>query len=190
MTTNSKTQEELSVKQRLAYCLLELMDTIPFDKISVSNIVERSGISRATFYRHFIDKNELLSWIYLNIVAYDAIMYDCTDTLRKKLIVYCQSFMDNIVYYKKAFSYMAQNSLFDTMIQRSDESTTERVKRQSNKDTLDETLTYAIKHYTRGNVRMLYEWIMAGTPGTAEHHADLMLAAVPVVLAPYLITSD
>jgi hypothetical protein len=37
-----------------------LMDEKPYDKITVSDIVEKAGIARQTFYRNFNDKNEVV----------------------------------------------------------------------------------------------------------------------------------
>jgi hypothetical protein len=37
------------------------MDEKPYDKITVSDIVEKAGIARQTFYRNFNDKNEVIS---------------------------------------------------------------------------------------------------------------------------------
>jgi hypothetical protein len=36
------------------------MDEKPYDKITVSDIVEKAGIARQTFYRNFNDKNEVI----------------------------------------------------------------------------------------------------------------------------------
>ena len=36
------------------------------DKVTVKAVIEDCGISRQTFYYHFQDKYELLSWIYYN----------------------------------------------------------------------------------------------------------------------------
>ncbi|MDR0685515.1 MAG: TetR/AcrR family transcriptional regulator [Spirochaetaceae bacterium] len=40
--------------------LMILMDEKPYDKITVSDIVEKAGIARQTFYRNFKDKNEVI----------------------------------------------------------------------------------------------------------------------------------
>jgi hypothetical protein len=40
--------------------LMILMDEKPYDKITVSDIVEKAGIARQTFYRNFNDKNEVI----------------------------------------------------------------------------------------------------------------------------------
>jgi AcrR family transcriptional regulator len=40
--------------------LMVLMDEKPYEKITVSDIVEKAGIARQTFYRNFNDKNEVI----------------------------------------------------------------------------------------------------------------------------------
>jgi AcrR family transcriptional regulator len=50
--------------QRTCSWILEavmlLMDEKPYDKITVSDIVEKAGIARQTFYRNFKDKDEVI----------------------------------------------------------------------------------------------------------------------------------
>ncbi|WP_202710329.1 dihydroxyacetone kinase transcriptional activator DhaS [Sporosalibacterium faouarense] len=53
-----------STKRVIADTLKEFMNTKPFDKISVVDIVNKCEINRQTFYYHFQDKYELLGWIF------------------------------------------------------------------------------------------------------------------------------
>lgn len=53
-------------KKELGITLKKLMQTKPFDKISVIDIVNECNYNRQTFYYHFQDKYELLGWIYKN----------------------------------------------------------------------------------------------------------------------------
>lgn len=50
-------------KRKIAYALKELMETIPFEKITISDISEKSKVHRQTFYYHFQDRYELLDWL-------------------------------------------------------------------------------------------------------------------------------
>ena len=49
-------------KKALAGALKELMDTKPFQKISVSDICERCQMNRKSFYYHFKDIYDLVEW--------------------------------------------------------------------------------------------------------------------------------
>lgn len=53
-------------KQAISRAFKELMETVPFDKISVSDITNKCGLNRQSFYYHFQDKYELINWIFEN----------------------------------------------------------------------------------------------------------------------------
>ena len=53
-------------KSALCDSLKKLCEQKPFDKISISNITGECGLNRQSFYYHFQDKYELLSYIYLH----------------------------------------------------------------------------------------------------------------------------
>lgn len=41
-----------------------LLREMPFEKITVSLIIKRSGVSKSTFYRHFLDKYDVMNYNY------------------------------------------------------------------------------------------------------------------------------
>ena len=51
-------------KSALASALKELMETTPFAKITVSDICAKCNMNRKSFYYHFRDKYDLVSWIF------------------------------------------------------------------------------------------------------------------------------
>ena len=50
----------------LGETLKKLMSTEPLDKITVKRLTEVCGINRQTFYYHYRDIFDLLTWVYLN----------------------------------------------------------------------------------------------------------------------------
>lgn len=52
------------VKTLLSDTLKELSKKKSLDKITITDIIKAAGISRPTFYYHFADKEELISWIF------------------------------------------------------------------------------------------------------------------------------
>ena len=46
-------------RDALGDALISLMQTQPFDSITVQNVLDRARISRSTFYKHFSDKDDL-----------------------------------------------------------------------------------------------------------------------------------
>lgn len=96
-------------KRALAAALKELMQEIPFVKISVANICERCGMNRKSFYYHFKDKYDLVNWIYdtefITVVRRKSLenVWDFLEEL-------CGYFYANQSFYRKALQIKGQNS--------------------------------------------------------------------------------
>lgn len=58
--------DSLITKKAIAGALKQVCRGKAFDKISIADITAACGLNRQTFYYHFQDKYELLSWIYYN----------------------------------------------------------------------------------------------------------------------------
>lgn len=68
-----------TTKQAIAATLKELLQKKPLDKITVSELAERCGINRMTFYYHFKDLYDLVEWCCLEdarAVLADSCAYD------------------------------------------------------------------------------------------------------------------
>jgi AcrR family transcriptional regulator len=50
----------LRTRNALGDALIQLMQELPFDAITVQRVLDRADVSRATFYAHFRDKDDLL----------------------------------------------------------------------------------------------------------------------------------
>jgi len=96
-------------KQSLASALKELMKEKNFSKINISDICERCGMSRKSFYYHFKDKYDLLNWIF-DTEFLEVISQQSTSATEDLFVSLCTYFYDNRNFYKKAFGVKGQNS--------------------------------------------------------------------------------
>ena len=55
-----------TTKRMLSMSLKKLLSKTTLDSITIQDITDDAEVSRKTFYYHFQDKYELLSWIYYN----------------------------------------------------------------------------------------------------------------------------
>ena len=107
-------------KTKIAESFKTLFVTQPFDKISVSLIMETAGIRRQTFYNHFGDKYELMQWIFqtdLNEQITDS--SECISGFQL-LVELLQFFNINQSFYGQLFQVVDQNdfsSYFDIYCQ-------------------------------------------------------------------------
>ncbi|HVI42292.1 MAG TPA: TetR family transcriptional regulator, partial [Anaerovoracaceae bacterium] len=65
-----------STKEILGDSLIELMNSFDLTKISVQDIVNNCGLTRSTFYRYFLDKFDLVNWIYKTNADIPRIFYN------------------------------------------------------------------------------------------------------------------
>lgn len=62
-------QKAEQMKYRLADAMKQCMAKMPIERITVRQIVELSGTTRQTFYRHFQDKYDLINWYLYNYLS-------------------------------------------------------------------------------------------------------------------------
>ena len=98
-------------KLALANSLMEMMEEMPFEDIKVTSIAAHCNLNRKSFYYHFLDKYDLVCWIFDN---------DLEKAEKKKADDYfeavfnlCETMMDNKGFYQKALLNKGQNCLRD-----------------------------------------------------------------------------
>ena len=102
-------------KKALAMAMKELMEQIPFSKISVSDICEKCGMNRKSFYYHFKDKYDLVNWIF-DVEFFQAVHvrdYNLPNWSWRFLEDSCQYFYENQSFYRKALQIEGQNSFVE-----------------------------------------------------------------------------
>ncbi len=54
----------IDVKELLSEALLNICHEKSLEFITISKLLRITGVSRQTFYNHFVDKNDLIQYIY------------------------------------------------------------------------------------------------------------------------------
>lgn len=80
----------------------ELMEHEKFDSITTSGIIEKSGVSRATFYKHFKDKYDLLESIVREEIV-DACFYEVERSVAERELEVLRCFGLHKRFYAHAF---------------------------------------------------------------------------------------
>ena len=101
------------MKRFLAESLKELMLQKSFEKITIKQICDKTGVIRATFYNYFEDKYAALSYIIYLDTYETALPY----VEKKQFMEAVRAILDNIVedreFYQIAFRITGQNSFED-----------------------------------------------------------------------------
>ena len=98
-----------STKKTLAKAMKELMSEQPFHKITVSDICDRCGMNRKSFYYHFIDKYDLVNWIYYTEFA-ETVTQEALSTPWALSEAVCAYLYENRRFYANALTITGPNS--------------------------------------------------------------------------------
>lgn len=95
--TKDKDIRIIKTKNKLSTAMINLMETIPFKDIKITDICKESRISRPTFYTYFNDKYELL-FHTINSLTKDIpeISYDETIKPKRYYIYISELLLNNI----------------------------------------------------------------------------------------------
>ena len=123
--TNTDSPRVLITKRAIFSALRDLVAERDFASVTASEVMERAGVSRSTFYRCFSDKYDIVNWSYKrykNIRLQDRDKYYSFVTgLRAQL----DHLAENRDFYVAALRFRGQNSLHDSIVETNEEYMTE-----------------------------------------------------------------
>ena len=167
-------------KRTIAEGLFAVNRTKPLSKITVSDIVQASGINRNTFYYYFQDKNDLVSWIYAHTVSLhynseeDAFAQAHTATVFGII-------REHKKFYREAFSEYGVNSFDDFMRKYWVALFTGALKEKTGTEPGNEEL-FAIKSFCYSRIDLLKEWVLGDCKMDTNEFTALMVKEVPPCL--------
>jgi AcrR family transcriptional regulator len=151
-----------TAKEVLAITLKELAEEKTLDKISVSEIVQESGYSTATFYRHFKDKYDLADWIYSNEISWIIDTYLVKEQSWSKLLsAVSDYYVDNKKYLTNFVRSADGYSPFLTSMFRISHSLFHKAFcGVSGVSKLDNETEIIMLSYVYGCILLTYEWLL------------------------------
>lgn len=119
--TNEDSDRVLVTKRMIFFALKDLVAEHGFGNVSASDIIERAGVSRSTFYRCFSDKFDVANWAYKrykNIRLQDKDQYHSFKTGLYAQLIHLS---ENREFFAAALRFRGQNSLSDSMVETNEE---------------------------------------------------------------------
>lgn len=166
------------MKYRLADSIKECMKSTPVDKITVKNIVEGCGTTRQTFYRHFLDKYDLINWYFDKLVLESFDQMGQGATVYEGLVKKFHFIRKERIFFCEAFRSDDRNSLkehdFDLILQFYLDKMMEKTRQIP-----DEEMRFQLEMYCRGSVYMTVKWVLNGMKATPEEMARSLVEAMP-----------
>lgn len=104
-----------TMKTALAENLRVLMTRKLFEKITIKQICDETGVIRATFYNYFDDKYDCLSWIlHMDFTACEGLLYQYgTGRYFQEIL---RTMEEEHAFYRAGYSVIGQNSFQEMII--------------------------------------------------------------------------
>lgn len=104
-------------KYMVAKATKELLQTKEFADVSVGDIANHCHISRNTFYYHFKDKYDVISWIFYSEITPIIGESQSMDNWGDALLALCRYLQENRTFYIKVLHIQGQNSFSECLME-------------------------------------------------------------------------
>ncbi len=168
--TYSEKNERL-IKESFVEAFERLMQTKEFEDITTTEIVEESGLSRTTFYRHFKDKFDLAVWELQVSQRPNPKTVEDGDENIKNLVYYIA---EHKLVFKKLFRYRGQNS-FGDFFDIFSEQFIEGIANSSDRQ-LSLREKYVNRYHCMGSLAVIRAWILNSDALSKEEILDIIIA--------------
>lgn len=159
-------------------------DGIPLERVTVKRILERSSVSRQTFYNHFLDKNDLICQVYEQRMVHAFNEAGPDFAYRDGLVLALRKMREHGDFLQQACRMTGQNCLREHMLERARNFDFTWHERLVGGD-LPEGLRLATEYHVTASVQISIAWILGGFSESEESLADLISKMRSVGMGSY-----
>ncbi|MGI5985078.1 MAG: TetR family transcriptional regulator [Clostridiales bacterium] len=151
-----------------------------FEEITVKMIMEESGVSRSTFYRHYFDKYDVMNYNYKKKLDAWVKSQNCKSWLELYQRIFNATDRDR-KREKNAFSYVGPNSYF-TFLYDYSYAMIEQITTKSRGRPLTKDEHFQLSVFCYGGISVDIDWISGKIDYTREEIAEQIYLAMPATL--------
>lgn len=180
----------IDIESIFADKFLDLSKDNNLKNVTIKELLQETGASKQTFYNHFMDKDDLICWIYEHRIL--SSFHD--KTLKMTYYMSVLDYLNRIAKYydfmRQAVELTGQNSLTDFMKRYSAEYDISWQKVHCNREYLTEEELFALEYHSIANMEMTIRWIKNGMPETPEFMAKQATVLRRIGLGPLFYEGD
>lgn len=162
----------------------DLMHKQPLDKITVTSIVEHSGMTRQTFYRYFKDKYDLVNWCFEKLADKSFRQIGNSATLREGLIKKFTFLLNDQQFFEQAFQSKDYNNIENYDYECILKFYSDILQKKCG--VIPSDIQFLLEMYCHGSISMTVKWAVSGMKETPEEMAELLIEALPLKLRDVL----
>lgn len=169
--------EDGLVFRALTEALYALLQTRPIDSLSISELVQRAGIGRASFYRHFRDKYDLVCAVHRRVLEGTLLTYFEGRSFRAAVSDTLQVFTRHKRFYRNALTSTDINALGNFIFAQT-YAFYGRALEQCG-FSMDKHQARVLRQYCFGSVALLSEWILGDMDEDLEEYMQASICGLP-----------
>ncbi|MFR5403793.1 MAG: TetR/AcrR family transcriptional regulator C-terminal domain-containing protein [Clostridium sp.] len=164
----------INVKNIIASALLELCETKSLEALTVKQILEKSGVSRQTFYNHFIDKNDLIQYVYKEKIIPDFHDNNMNISFYDSLVIAFENMKKYHYFMKQSCLMEGQNCLKDYIFNHCKEFDLKWHQELYGDEPMPESLRFATEYHATASSSMTLSWILSDMPVSCEEISKMI----------------
>ena len=175
-----------TTRYKFAKSIKELMHKQSLDKITVTDIVSNTTLTRQTFYRYFKDKYDLVNWYFRKMAEQSIAQMNKGASLKEGLMKKFQFIQEEKTFFTQAFKSNDYNSLVQYDFEYIYEFYKQMFEQKLNHQ-CDAKMDFLLQMYCRGSVDMTVDWVLNDMPIKKEEIVQYLMDAIPDKLEAYMI---
>lgn len=164
----------LNVKEILADGLLKLCESYPLESITIKQLLAETHVSKQTFYNHFLDKNDLIQYIYLSRIIPGFDDPSKNISFYESMVGVFEQMKKYHRFMKQALLMEGQNCLKDYIFKHCKEFDIQFHQKRYGSQPMPETLRFATEYHATASSSMTISWILSDMPASCEEMARLI----------------
>jgi AraC-like DNA-binding protein len=182
---NRRVDACVSTKTRFADALDELLRTRPLEKIRVSELCEKAGFSRTTFYDNFHDVFEVPTWLWDYLMSQSLYKMGITVSHYEGHLKQFQTLREHREIFKHAFKSANYNSVYEHGSRTVKDTLIKNASRNAGRG-LSKRELLEIEFRNAGAAFMVKQWALKGMNESPEEMTDLFQSCSPQFLIDFL----
>ena len=165
----------IDIKRMLADSLLKLCENKNLEALTIQDLLNDTGISRQTFYNHFIDKNDLIHYIYNTKIVPDFHYQNMTINFYESLLITFKNMQRYHHFMKQACMMEGQNCLKDYIFEHCKEFDLKWHQVLYGYKPMPDTLKFATEYHATASTSMTLSWILSDMPVSCEEIVKMIV---------------
>ncbi len=162
-------------KKLIEESMVELIQQKPIESISVSHIVQNCGLSRQTFYNHYVDKFDIVDTIYKEAIERVMEQHPSTEPLDLVLYGQLEGIYLNQTFYRNAYCRRSDLTRFVEL----NRDLYRRIILPRLKTPPGERETFMVDFLADACAQRCAVWVSEGMTETPEQMCELLMLCIP-----------